>query len=436
MTTAIASTLNRTQAPAISEMGPVALRMPEAIRLPSGLTVALLDDPQGEDVVRLSLVGCGGSAEAPVKVLPSLEMSQLMAGTRSMSGEEITDLLEYAGAWVNHRQGFHHRILTLSTISGQLERMLPLYFDMFAHPAFPDNEFEKARAGYVSSIRVALRRNSFLASRLLNEITYGAGHPLARIVSPEDVEALTTADAAAFHTSWLDPRLMTLFVAGRVGGRNLDAILRDADTFAARLSATGASINVRPFAPASPSGEMRSIEGAPGNQASIQIAVPLPEGSHPDFPMIRLAVVALGGYFGSRLMSNIREEKGYTYGIQAVVSRKLDGNSMVISTDCDRSYVDAVLEEIDREIRGLVERPLLPDELSRLKSQCRTSAAREVENILIQMNQHISAITDGVDPSQFATTQALLDTVTAADIALAAERYLVGAPRFTAIAGR
>lgn len=427
--------LNRSQAPDIKDFSIMRLSPVEERWFAGGkVKLLLLDDPFAPDVTRVTVLLPGGSAEASEPTLATLAMSQLREGTARHNGEQIADMLDYSGAKLTTAANPHSRSVAVMAINSQLPGLLELMLELILQPTFPEEEFHKAALRIAANIRLGRERNSFLATEASDVETFGPDSPLGRTYNPDNTASLTGEDAAQFHRLWSITEGTTVYAVGHL----TPELIAKIELFTQKL-ATGLSDSEKRPLIVMPRPILQSrhidLSGEPRNQAAIQITIPLPDASEPGFLQLLFAVKTLGGYFGSRLMANIRENKGYTYGINASVIRYCEGNYMRIATECDRSYVAAVLDEINKEIAGMASRPVEDDEFMRMKRHAFSVKASTLESSFSQMQYRISCDTSGINSDEFIGQQITLESLNAKEIAEISERYLVNAPRLTVIVG-
>ena len=158
--------------------------------------------------------------------------------------------------------------------------------------------------------------------------------------------------------------------------------------------------------------------------------------SHPDYETLRAVVVALGGYFGSRLMTVIREEKGLTYGISAALLGHREGSYITISSQCDNRYTNTVVEEIGKEIARLACEPMSEDELTTLKRYIRSNLAASFDTPFSAMDYFTTQRHVGSPPDYLDRQQRALDRLTPNVIMDFARKYLVEPDKYITIAGK
>ena len=148
------------------------------------------------------------------------------------------------------------------------------------------------------------------------------------------------------------------------------------------------------------------------------------ESGTPDFFRFRFLTVLLGGYFGSRLMSNIREENGYTYHISAEIDAYGKRNAFMISSETANEYVELCIKEIYAEIEKLVSEPIPEDEVEHVRNYILGEMCREVEGLTPRSEIFVNSWLSG---DSFASVNAYLDTVrsvTAGELQEVARKYL------------
>ena len=159
-------------------------------------------------------------------------------------------------------------------------------------------------------------------------------------------------------------------------------------------------------------------------QSAVAISLPAIARSHPDYNPLRMTVTALGGYFGSRLMSNIREDKGYTYGISAALLGSLDGSYITINAQCDNRHTEALIEEVRKELTDMVRRPLDESELDRLRFNVASDLASTLDSPMTMMDYYELNLTVGTPADYFEARRKTLADITPEKVCEMAGKYL------------
>lgn len=353
---------DRSKAPETYEFGNLELPFVEPIRLDNGTTLFVINGGD-QPVCRLSIHIDGGRAELGTAV-GQLLVSQFAEGCENYSAEEIAELFDFNGARFAKRLVAHSIQLELGVLTPRLAALLPVLKDIICAPLFLPERLEVAKKRAIAVLRQNQADSSFVSEEVLNTLVHGCGHPFADRLTEENIEAVDSQTLKNRHLKLINPANIKAYLSGAFGKEEIDAV----KNFLASIPAIGQGVE-RKIVPATPHEApwIERVDYPQGFQQSISIGIPVIGRNHPDFIPLRLAVMALGGYFGSRLNMNIREEKGLTYGIHAWLSANIDNAYVCISARCDKSYTDTVLEEVKNELRALSDNPPSGEELRKLK---------------------------------------------------------------------
>lgn len=424
---------DRTKAPAIHPL-PV-MPLPAAVRTPlaGGIeAVSVADDSQ--PVSRITIVWPVGQADVPDCNTLALMMPMLSEGTATRSGAEIADILEFNGAWMKTDIGRHTSIVTLFLLNKSAERVLPLLADILLHPIFPAEALERLREKQIAKVRLREHKVKELARQLNNRMIFGVGAPAARITSAEGLKSVGREDLVRLHRRLILSTRPTLYLAGAVNGKIEEMAIGMMDALATPADRPIAA-NVVP-APAMQT-STRCVEiVADSLQTAVRMAMPTISATHPDFYSLQTAVFALGGYFGSRLMSNIREDKGYTYGISAMMLSTREASDIIIHCETDNRFAESVISETEVEIARLASRPMGEEELEIVRHTAHSGLLATLDSPFTIIDNYIVEQAVGIPAaSGFIQHQESVLAATADSIQAMAEKYLLNAPRAIALAG-
>lgn len=368
---------DRTIAPQVKPFGHLAMPSQSVEVLPNGVTlhhIAAGNDPIGQ----LAVVIDGGTAEAGSVPLAAAAMSLIPDGSVNHSEEEIADILDFNGARITPRSGDHHSLLLLSFLNNTASQVVPLLADCLRAPVYDADKIEVLRLRLRSAYLTNMQNVSWLAEETFTNELFGAGHPLACTNTLEKIDSFTRDELVDWHSRILNPAKIHVFVSGPEGDSSVMDIVRRAFGSLTPLG-SGVACDYRQLDKGL-RGRRINVRKEDAVQNAIFAGFPTIDRSHPDYIALRLAVMALGGYFGSRLMTNIREDKGLTYGISAGLYGTPDGAYAGIAAEFDPMFTDAVISEIDHEIRRMITEPPSGQELERLKLYASTTLAESLES--------------------------------------------------------
>ena len=257
----------------------------------------------------------------------------------------------------------------------------------------------------------------------------GEAHPLASEDTAETVRAITAEDLRQFHRKYTCAKGTTISVCADTTDAENNAIIEVFSRAASDVEAS--SICVAGFMPVV-AGQTDIITLDSATQSSVNITLPAIPRSHPDFLPLHLTLFALGGYFGSRLMLNIREEKGLTYGVSSSLLGYIDGSYVDISAETDNAHVSQLIDEVRFELKNLAENPCSGDELIRIKQCANTAHASVLDSPLSIADYYATSIQSGLPEGYFNDKQQAIATLSPEIIAQMAQRYL--RPEFMRIA--
>lgn len=410
----MATILDRTTPPAVSPLPRLTLPHPEESILRCGARLMTLRDATCDpEVFHISiLVDGAGYSEAPSASMMRVYPRMIDQGTNGLSANDIMEVMEGAGAWYRFSNTSHFTQLQFQGLNDTAHTVLPVLAAMLATPSFEEERLMAIREMTAQEYEIQSRKPVEMAKAKLAQQFWGPTNPNGRQPDGEEIRSVNRDMLLDFHRlSTIAPR-MTIYLSGHLTDELIAAV---ADAFDAAFPAAPAGFDAafRPIiSPVDTTpGEFRlTKEGS--RQAAILLARPAIMRTDPDYDMLRLAITGLGGYFGSRLVNNLREERGLTYGITASLSATMDGSISTIQTECRRDSADEALEEIRREIRRFVDNPPEGEELERLKSFYASRLAAIFDTPFSIADHWMFFQSVGIDPGYFDRSQDVIATAT------------------------
>ena len=310
-------TLDRTTTPPVGTFPPLSLPAPGIHALSNDIEVIACNRGD-EDVCRIDLMFEGGYYTEQKPGTAALTLLMLKEGAAGKSSEEIAESFDYHGAWLQTSASSHYLYVTLYTLNRHLDTCLSLLADIVIRPDFPEKEFTRLKERRLQQLLVQKEKVDVLASETFLSMIFGDKHPYGRAVTPDHINHITTEDLRDYHRQHIAPGRCRIFIAGKITGKLLDNLeLHFVHTWNVP-SVDSAIIPAFPIHRAENPIIVTHKENA--LQSGIRMGLPVIGRENPDFFALKLLCTILGGYFGSRLMSNIREEKGYTYGISSSIA--------------------------------------------------------------------------------------------------------------------
>lgn len=417
--------LDRTVAPPVHPLARVTLPAADVSLLSSGARLHVLAN-DAQPVVRLQAVFRAGKIAESRPGLASVTARMLLEGTTTRTARQIADEVAFYGASLECDAGFDRSTLTLYCLTRHLPTLLPLVMDVLANPAFPAAELEQLKTRTIQNVRVERQKTSFLASERFNELLFGAETSYGRPFDSVTYQAITAAEAQAFHQAVYSFDNAEIFLCGDVAADQqlVAAAFTTGTPASARLVATlaASAADANANAETTPAPDQVTVAGS--LQSSIRMGRAWPSPTHPETHRLKLLVNVFGGYFGSRLMRNIREDKGLTYGIYASVAPREFGTSFVLGTDVKGESAAFAVSEIQMELRRLQEELIPAEELITVKNYILGKFANELSTVFEQCDKYKNLIFLGLPADYYTAFVQQTEAASAGELRELAQQYL------------
>lgn len=391
------TTLNRQNAPEFYPVQPFTLMAPEEKQYGNGLKAFVFDGGE-QDLVRVEWVFENHySHAADDALIHSCLAPMLLEGTRQLSNAEIADQIDFHGAYLVPEFNSDYSSLTLFTLNKHLPRLLPLVRTLFTEASFPEKEWNIYLRNRKQRLEISLRKNDVLARREFNRRIFGENR-YGRVTEPSDLDHLSRELPLHLYHQQFTPSNCSIFIAGKVPGTTLSLI--EKHFVEAWPDPAGRAENTLPLLTET-KGETYVQTIPDALQSAIRMGYRTIQRPHPDFPGLQFVNTLLGGYFGSRLMANIREDKGYTYGIGSGIADMKHTAYFTLATEVGVEVTDNTLREIEKEIRLLKQEPVPAEEMELVRNYMMGSLLGSLENIFSHADKFKQAYFSGIGLEYF-----------------------------------
>ena len=351
----------------LPEISPItSIRQPKAdfVSLDNGIRLGVVKD-EALDLIRLDLAFSGGKYCESRMLAAKMTCGLLDKGTATRNAQQVADDLDFYGSWLTPSSANHFSFYSVTSLSKYVSQTYAVAEDVVKNPSFAQNEMEIFRNKLLAGYRINSRKVSFMGAAAMNKAMYGANHPYGRVESESDITVLTRDDVVDFHKRFFNSSRCHMIVCGNVN----DEIISQINKHFGGNDWAGSFSDEKPWMEPERTAERNIFVEVPDAvQNNISISSPIMTSYEPDYHKLKVLVTLLGGYFGSRLMMSIREDKGYTYGITAALQTGLKTCFIKISTDADCKYTDAIVDEVFRQMEILKTELVKEDELRVLKN--------------------------------------------------------------------
>ena len=320
-------------------------------------------------LISFSITFLGGADQfepAGRQAVGSLTAALLSEGTKTRDGEALSNALQLLGTTIGANVASESGSISFVSTAAKFPATLDILADMLVNPVFPANGLERLRGQRLVALTQARAQPGAIASRVFPRVVYGANHPYGRVVTEESLKAITRDDIVAFHKAYYQPGRALITVVGDTTAAAVKPVLEKA-------LAAWSKAGERPaftFPPvAEPKATTIFLVDKPGAaQSTFAIGRPGPPRHTPDYFALQVMNTMLGGMFQSRLNANIREEKGYSYGVSSNFGFGKGPGPFRTGGDIVTEKSDAALVEFMKELRGILgARPITDDELATAK---------------------------------------------------------------------
>jgi zinc protease len=416
----------RNQMPTPAAARPLQLTTPVSETLPNGLTL-ILNERRGLPIVAANLVLRTGSDANPLDKpgLANFAAAMLDEGTSTRSAPQIADEVAQLGASLGITSSMDATTLSVRSLAKNFASTLDLLADVTLRPAFPAEEIERQRASRLAALVQQRDNPNQVAAQVTASALYGPRHPYgySEIGTEAAMKSISRADMEGFWKQNFVPNNAALVVAGDISMSELKALAEKA--FGGWQRGTPAQPALG--APATTPARVVIVDKPGSPQTQLRVASIGAPRSSPDFRPMQVMNLALGGLFSSRINMNLREQHGYTYGANSQFSFRRAAGPFQIASGVRTDVTAAAVDEIFKEIRGMVEKPVSTDELQKAKDSLANSLPGAFESSANAVNNFSNVFIYNLGLDYYTRYAEQVNAVTT-DQALAVSRtYLVPA---------
>ena len=411
---------DRKQAPEIVDAVNFDLRLKPADRftLRNGVEVYAVN-AGAEEVMSLEWVFFAGNWQEDQNLVAATTNFLLRNGTSKRTAFQINEHFEYYGSYLNRACYNETATITLHCLTKHVKELLPVVKELITDSVLPAEELDIYRQNMKQRLQVNLKKSDFVAGRLIDAFLYGEQHPYGKYTRLQDFDALNREQLVDFYKKFYRQGKLVLFVAGKLPpdlmplldqhfGDIPNAVFENREITAAPATEKKSRITNDPS----------------GVQGSIRVARPFPNRHHPDFLKAQVLNALLGGFFGSRLMSNIREDKGYTYGIHSYLQNHFHQSAWMISTEAGKDVCEATLTEVYKEMKELREVPVEEEELLLVRNYLMGGILGDLDGPFQIIARWKNIVLNNLTEQYFYDAIHIIKTISAEELQELAKKYL------------
>ncbi|NOX84375.1 MAG: insulinase family protein [Chlorobi bacterium] len=407
------------------------LEGPESIVLENGMEAFVVRAGE-EPVTRLDVVIKAGSAFQKKKLISGTVGKMIREGTKKYSSNDIAEILDSRGAYLDINVNKDSAVLTLYALNKYLNDLIPLIADMLANARFSDEELNIFISRERQEYLVNIEKVRYRAMLEFNKMVFGNDSAYGQVLEIDDFEKVTRNDLLDFYHGRYSAKNAYLILSGAIDDEVIKLINKYLGNGWSKSVQENGKINYT-----GETGEKtRYIPQENALQSAIRVGRPIFGKTHPDYNRFVLLNTVLGGYFGSRLMSNLREEKGYTYGVSSFVINYVKGSYFSVSTEVNAKFTKEALDQIYKEMSDLRATKVSEEELQLVKNYIYGTFLRNFDGPFALADRFRSAKDFGLDFEFYRTSLKEILTVTPDDLLETARKYLDPDDMFRLVVGK
>lgn len=370
------------------------------------------------EICKIEWVFKTGSSNQSKSLQANFTANLMLEGIRGYNSKQFAQKLDELGAYFGIECGKDYSSFTLHVLASHIDEALDLICPIFIEPALTQGEFDNLVIESRQEYEHNLHNSGFLARQKLRKDLYN-NHPYGKLASKSSYDQINLQDVKDYANNNFLGKQYSLFLSGKVS----ESVLSSIQT---KIAESGKLTMI----PAIVGSTAKSITGLTrinhntAKQDAVRMGINVPGQSHKDFLTLNLLNTILGGYFGARLMQNIREEKGWTYGINSSITPGTQICSLTIGTDVLNGKGDECIDEIKKEIRKLQEVKISSQELEKVSAYTKGNLLRSFDGVFQQMDRFQSAHLFGLTTEHYLDYMALLNEVSNDAIQNVANKYL------------
>lgn len=367
-------TLNRKNSPSVVEIKSIYIKEAQENILTNGIKLYTIN-ASNEEVIKIDLVFDAGINVQNFKSQANFTSKMLSEGTSKYSAAELAEKLDFYGAYFQTKNTTEEAIITLYCLNKHLTNCLPFIVEILTNSIFPKNDLEILKKNAIQNLKVNEERNSYLVRRAFNQAIFGENTLYGSFSNISDIESIQQEQLVDFYKNHFQKGLKYILASGYVDNETIKIINTNIGSNTFKVYD---NIAKKYMAKKTEPTDLY-IDKLNSVQSAIRIGRRLFNRNHPDFREMQLLNLILGGYFGSRLMKNIREEKGLTYGIYSAIEAYPFDACWYIDTEMNNELCETGIKEIYKELAKLRDELIGEKELKTAKNYLLGSFLRSID---------------------------------------------------------
>lgn len=424
--------IKRTNAPDFKTIEKIDIIHAESMKLDNGIPVFTIN-AGSQELSKVEFIFKAGMYFQERTLLSSATNTLLECGTSKYSALQISENIDFFGSFLELGVGQDFASVTLYSLNKYLSESLGYVEEILKDAVFPQQEIDIYLANKKQKHLINSKKVNYLARRKYSQLLFGEKHPYGVDVQNTDFDTLTKDQINQFYRSYYNSANCFIVVSGKIPGHLHDFLNErfGKNNWGGKNPALRIPLTIQ-----STTQNKHLVEKTDAIQSAIRVGRILFNKTHPDYFNFQVLNIILGGYFGSRLMANIREDKGYTYGIGSSITSLVNSGYFTISTEVGADVTSNALEEIYKEIKRLREEPVSAGELETVRNYILGQFLRSVDGPFALAEKFKAIYEFGLDYSYYEKYFQSVKNVTPAQLMELANKYLQEKDLIECVAGK
>ncbi|HEY8936668.1 MAG TPA: pitrilysin family protein [Cyclobacteriaceae bacterium] len=406
--------LDRKTQPPFNSSTSFHLLEPTVKTLANGLTLQFISGGE-QEVVRVEIIFDAGRWTEDLWGTSHFSAGLLNKGTTNKSSFEIAQIFDQYGAHVEVTPGLDVVSVSIYSLTKNIQPVLQLFFEIVTSAIFPEKELRQSKSIFLQNLKVNQEKTSFVASSIIRKNLFGENHPYGKELEEADVSKLERQNLVNFYTQ--NFKATHVFVSGKISEHTRKLL---EDTFS---QLPVGKTNQRNHKATEELAQPVYIEKEGSSQTSLRLGKKSIMRSHVDYADVLFLNHILGGYFGSRLMKNIREDKGLSYGIYSALHALQHDSYIVIGADVNKENRELATQEIRNEVKRLSAEEVGQHELTTARLHFIGSLQSEITTPFAHADKLKNITLNKLDKNYYQNLIHRINTITAPELILTAQKY-------------
>ena len=418
-------TLDRTKVPPPGKTPVLHVPSWTKTQLANGATL-IVSERHSLPLVSFAITFVGGANQfepAERRGVASMTASMLAEGTKTRTGDQLSDALQLLGTNVNAGVGAEEGAISFVSTTKNFDAVLAILSDMMLNSVFPAEALDRLRARTLVNLTQAKDQPVIVGAQVFAKVLYGSAHPYGQRTTETSVKAITRDDVMNFAKAYYQPGRAIITVVGDVTPAKVKSSVEKA--LAGWTKGGDKPSFDYPKLPELQPAKIYLVDKPGAAQSVVNIGLPGPPRNTPDYFALQVLNTILGGQFQSRLNANIREQKGYSYGVNSGFSYGKGPGAFRAGGSIFTDKTDAALVEFMKELKGIVgEKPITDEEIKTAKDSLIQGLPQRFASVSAISGAITTLVVQGLPEDYYQTYAQNVSAVTKEDLARVAKRYI------------